>query len=247
MSRGLTTLKNEITKIMAEEMKGTVTPNAEPKEGQGDNEPNNPVGTDPKKTDAGGNEPFNPANLSDEDFNKIFEDKRLWTHDRFKNLSAKAKKSEEYEEQQRKAKEAKLKEEKKYEELIEGKEKENLSLKEQLQKTKVDTKVMVEAQKLGVVDLEAVLALINRSDIKVSDDGQVEGVSEALETLKSSKTYLFTGSNSSTVGSGSNPSGNNTGTVYKLSQLQDREFYKAHEEDINKAWQEGRIEDDMQG
>jgi len=44
---------------------------------------------------------------------------------------------------------------------------------------------------LGLLDTDVALALIDRKKITVKDDGSVEGVKDALESLKASKSYLF--------------------------------------------------------
>lgn len=44
---------------------------------------------------------------------------------------------------------------------------------------------------MGLVDAEAALVLMARDGIKISDDGNVSGVTEALTALKSAKAYLF--------------------------------------------------------
>lgn len=44
---------------------------------------------------------------------------------------------------------------------------------------------------MGLIDAEAAALMLDKSKIKVKDDGTVEGVKEALETLKKAKPYLF--------------------------------------------------------
>lgn len=44
---------------------------------------------------------------------------------------------------------------------------------------------------LGLVDADVALSLIDKTKITVKDDGTVEGVKDALEALKTSKSYLF--------------------------------------------------------
>ena len=43
---------------------------------------------------------------------------------------------------------------------------------------------------LGIVDLEAALKLANLSDVKITEDGKVEGLKEALEAVLEAKPYL---------------------------------------------------------
>lgn len=44
---------------------------------------------------------------------------------------------------------------------------------------------------LGLLDTDAANALMDKSKVKVKDDGAVEGIKEALEALKKNKPYLF--------------------------------------------------------
>lgn len=43
---------------------------------------------------------------------------------------------------------------------------------------------------LGIIDLEAVLKLADLSDVKITEDGKVEGLKEALEAVLEAKPYL---------------------------------------------------------
>lgn len=43
---------------------------------------------------------------------------------------------------------------------------------------------------LGIIDLEAALKLANLSDVKITEDGKVEGLKEALEAVLEAKPYL---------------------------------------------------------
>ncbi len=100
----------------------------------------------------------------------------------------------------------------------------------------------------GVVDLEAALTLIDKSNVSVDDNGTVQGVEQAIEALKSSKPYLFgNGSQSSSVGSPTNVGNGNEGATvkFKRSQLTDPKFYKENREAIQKAALAGQIEDDI--
>jgi hypothetical protein len=104
---------------------------------------------------------------------------------------------------------------------------------------------------LGVVDLEAALALVDRSQIKVEENGTVTGIDAAIEALKTGKTYLFGGENGGAkppVGSPTNPGngGQQSGPMkFKRSQLRDANFYKANRDEILKAQAAGQIENDL--
>lgn len=208
------------------------------------NDPNASSAT--QDANKGGTQDFDTSKLTDEQFAKIFEDKRLWTHSRFKDLNDKAKKAEEYEAQQKEANEAKLLEEKKYTELLDVKGRELADWKGKYETEKVNNSLVIEAQKLGAKYLDDVLKLVDRSAIKVTNDG-ITGISEALTALKESKAYLFGEVQAPTIGGGSNPSKPNTGVRFKLSQIQDPTFYQAHEKEITEAYKTGNIENDMPG
>lgn len=44
---------------------------------------------------------------------------------------------------------------------------------------------------MGLLDAETALLLLDKSRVKVSEDGKVEGVKDAMEALKTAKPYLF--------------------------------------------------------
>jgi hypothetical protein len=205
----------------------------------------NQNGTVPTKTDAG-QKSFDPSSITDDEFGKVFEDERLWRHDRFKQLIEKAKKAEKFEAEEQKKKEAQLLEEKKYQELITEKEKKLGELTNQLKDFKVNSQIQVEAQKAGIQDLEAATKLIDRAAIVVEDDGTIKGVAEAVKNLVEAKPYLKLGMPQPNVGSGTNPATNNQQvTRFKHSQLLDPVFYREHEAEIQKAMKLGLIENDI--
>ena len=191
-------------------------------------------------------QPFDASKLSDDDFEKVFGDKRLFNHPRFKSLSEKAKKADELEKAQQEAEKAKLAEQGKYKELADQAALEATELKTKLINTTIDNKIIAEASKIGVVDVEAVKTLLNRKDIKVEDDGTVTGVAEAIKSLLAEKKYLA-GKGQPNLGGGTNP-GNDattTGQRFKLSQLQDPAFYRANEAAIAQAMKLNLIENDL--
>lgn len=196
------------------------------------------------------NEPkvFNPAEVSDEDLGKVFEDKRLWEHPRFKQLNEKAKLAEKYEADKKVADEKAMQEQGKWKELAEQKEKEANESRTKLEQAIINNKIIIEAGKLGVVDNEAVMALLGRDNIKLNDKGEVEGVVEALTTLLESKPYLKGTASQPTLGGGTNPGnpGNTAPKKFKASQLKDVAFYRANEKDILAAMKLGLIENDLQ-
>ena len=76
-------------------------------------------GTDPnKKTEDPSGKTFDPSQLTDEELAKVYEDKRLWEHSRFKQLTTKAKRADELEKALEKQKEADLEKNKEWEKCI---------------------------------------------------------------------------------------------------------------------------------
>lgn len=216
--------------------------------GNGDannNNAGNGNGTDPKKTDAQNQGTFDPSKVGDEDLAKVFDDPRLWKHPRFKSLNDRAKVADRLEKEKGDAEKKRLEEEGKWKELADLKTKEAEEAKTQAQTARIDNKLQVSAAKVGVVDLEAVLKLIDRTNIKVDDNGEIQGVDEAVKALLESKPYLK-GDGSVTLGGGTNPGDGNKGAKrFKLSQLQDPKFYQENYKDIQEAQVKGLIEDDV--
>ena len=209
------------------------------------------TGTDPEKkteTPASDQGDFNTANLSDTDFDKVFEDQRLFRHPRFKSLNEKAKRAEELENEKDEAEKKKLEEDKKFQELSEKLKGEKEALESKLAEQAIDNRIIGEASKLGIKDTEAALKLIDRAGITNSKDGNVEGVTEAVKALTENRPYLVTGEQQTPIGSGTNPANAEEGGVkkFKLSDITNPDFYKEHSVEIDKAMTiPGGITDDV--
>lgn len=187
---------------------------------------------------------FDPKTIGDADFEKIYDDPRTFKHPRFKSLAERAKKADEFEAQAKQAEEQKLIETKQFQELAAKRAEELGAIQSKHSQTLQDMQIMQEAAKIGVVDLNAVLKLIDRSRISVAGD-TVVGAKEALESLLANSPYLK-GKPSNGTGGGTAPGDDNGGSPrFKLSQLQDPRFYKEHEKDIMAAMAKGQVEDDM--
>lgn len=203
-------------------------------------------GNDPTKNGTGTSATLDLSKVGDEDFNKVFDDPRIWKHPRFKSLGERAKKADDYEKAQQDAEAERLKQQGKFQELADNEKKRANDLQTKLEKAVIDNKIIAEATKAGVVDVEAVLALIDRKDIKLNADGTVAGIDVAVKTLLDSKTYLKGNGSTTTIGTGTNPSGQSaTGKRFKLSQIQNAEFYRANEKDILQSIKLGLVEDDV--
>lgn len=230
----------------------TPTP-TDPKPGQqpsGEGNPTptpTPSGSEPGKKPSEGNN-FDPTKITDEDFNKLFEDNRLYRHPRFKSLSERAKKADELEKQQQEAEAKRLQDEGKWKELAEKNAAEAEAANKRVEEIAVKSAIQAEAAKLGIVDVEAAAVLVDRANIKVNDDGSVSGAEEALKALVEAKPYLKGNNQPNPVGSGSNPSAGQTENGTKkffLSQIQDHKFFSENEKEIMEAMKLGLIEDDV--
>jgi hypothetical protein len=203
-------------------------------------------GTDPKKTDAPESKPANSLDLTDEQFEKVFEDERLFKHSRFKSLRDKAKRASELETEAKKAEEKQLADQKKWQELAEKRGKELEETKGKYTQATINNAIQVEAQKQGLVDVDATTKLIDRANISIDDNGNPVGVAEAVTSLVEAKPYLKTGTAPKTVGAGTNPSDdNNTRRRFKHSEIKDPAFFAKHEKEIDYAMANGLIEDDL--
>ncbi|MFA5387862.1 MAG: hypothetical protein WC322_05790 [Candidatus Paceibacterota bacterium] len=209
---------------------------------QGKGDGSDPTKTNTPPTDAGkkkdGEKAFDES---------VFDDPRLWTHPRFKSLNERAKKADELEKAQKEAEEKRLAEAKKFEELATKRAQERDEVTNKLQKSTQDNRITIEASKVGVVDIEAVLQLVDRSNIRIDENGVATGVIEAVNALITAKPYLKGKPGVTNIGSATNPGadGGNQPAKFKLSQLQDAAFYREHEKEIAEAYKLGLIEDDM--
>lgn len=195
------------------------------------------------------NATFDPAKISDADFDKVFEDQRLFKHSRFKELTDAQKRLKEIEANKAKDEETKLVEQKKFEELATKKGQEAETLREQLKTERINNSLLAQASKQNVVDPEAVLKLIDRSAITIDDTtGTVTGAEEALKSLIESKPYLAGKQGTQRLGSASNPDNTDTSGLkrFKHSQLQDPVFYRENEKDILASMKAGLIENDLE-
>lgn len=211
-----------------------------------------------KKDDGNGSDPKDKTSNADDQNGKgtktgesafdekVFDDPRLWQHPRFKSLNERAKKADLLEKQQAEAEENRLAEAKKFEELANKRATERDTIASKYTASQQDNRIISEASKVGVVDIETVLKLVDRSAIHVDENGVVTGAVEAVQALLAAKPFLK-GKATTKIGSDTNP-GDDTDTgakKFKLSQIQNPVFYREHEKDILAAYKAGLIEDDM--
>ncbi|MBU1110802.1 phage scaffolding protein [Patescibacteria group bacterium] len=186
--------------------------------------------------------PFDISKLTDDQIDKVFEDERIWKHPRFKALNEKAKEGEKIAKEKSEADLKKLEEDKKFEEALKMEKEKNQKLESELKQSSLDSVIRASASKLGALNPETVLKLVDRSKIVVKDDGSVEGVEEALKGLAENDKYLF---DSTTLANGTNPANNNATPKFKQSQISNVAFYQEHETEILEAMKTGQIEQDM--
>lgn len=92
------------------------------------------------------------------------------------------------------------------------------------------------------------LALGKLSDLKVDDNGNVDGIDTVIDQLVKDKPYLVSGKSSAPVGNPTNPApaggqaekGTRTYTKEEIANMSQAEFEK-NKPDINRAMTEGRI------
>lgn len=196
----------------------------------------------PEKTQPEGKPPveqktegFDPSKLSDEDLNKVLEDQRLWKTDRLAKLREAEKKLKAKEAEDTKRVEEDMVKNKQFEDLANKHKSEAEQWQTKYKKSVIDNAILTEASKHTPQDIDAVLKLIDRDGITLDDDGKPNGITEAIDSLKNSKSYLFESNNNpATVGRPSNPK---DPAVLELSleQLSNPEIYNKYRDQISRG------------
>lgn len=75
-----------------------------------------------------------------------------------------------------------------------NKEKDN-EHKAEMDKVKLDYEIDKALDRTGAKNKIAVMALVNKDDVKLSEDGELKGLNHQLEDLKASDSYLFNDTN----------------------------------------------------
>lgn len=149
------------------------------------------------------------------------------------------------------AEKTRLEEQGKFKEVAEKEKQKRIDAENRASRSAKVYALKAEALKKGTVDADAVVAIANLDNIKVSEDGTVDtsSVTAIIDGMVKDKAYLFgkgDGGNANIGDDGGAPNGgNNNKPTYKRSQLGDREFYTKNRDDILKAQSEGRIIDDV--
>ncbi len=189
---------------------------------------------------------FDATKLTSDQLSKVLENPELFKLPRIAALLDSDKQLKKLQKDQETAREQSLAEQKKFEDLANERGDKITALEKQIQDNLVTQHLTNELVKLNVVDLDGALKLVDRDKISVGDNGAVDGVTKAIESLKTEKSYLFTGSPAN-VGTASNPQGAQPGQAgqYKFKESQmTPEFFKANEKEIMEAYRLGQIEAD---
>ena len=187
------------------------------------------------KNDNAAGTDFDTSKLSDEQLAKVYDDPRLFNHPRFKQLNERAKEGDRLktEAEQRATEEAKAKGE--WEKVAKQNETKANEAQAKYQSAVTDNAIIAAASSAGVQDVDAVVKLIDRSNVKLDDNGNLTGVTEAVKALLEAKPYLTSAKQQPRVGTGTAPAGGGNTQQFKASQISDPKFFKEHEADIMKA------------
>lgn len=108
-----------------------------------------------------------------------------------KEAAARRKKLEEYEAAEARRKEAEMTEAQKLEKRASEAEAEAVQTKEKMNLVLIRAEIKVKAVEMGFADVEDAFNLLDKSKIEISEDGNVNGVKEALDALAKNKPYLL--------------------------------------------------------
>lgn len=225
---------------------GGANPPVDPNKGGKGNDAGNDKGNQ-KNQNNQGTPAFDPAKISDADFAKVFDDPRTFQHSRFSELNELAKYGKTAKEADEKRKQDEAVKKGEFDKVLSEKDQKIADLTKAQQTSHINTKLTIAAAKLNAVDVDAVLALVDRSKISIDDKGIVTGLDEALKTLTEGKAYLFGKSGTQRMGTGANPGNQNTDDLkrFKHSQILDPVFYRENEADILASQKAGLIENDL--
>lgn len=130
-----------------------------------------------------------------------------------------------------------------WEKIAKENEEKLTQLQSQVKQEKIQSALMREAQKLNPVNIDAVIRLVDQTSLEYTEEGEVSGVSEALQAIQEQVPQLFTVVPPQNVGRESgNPDKGASTRVYTQEQIDDPIFRKNNWDDIKKAYQEGRIQ-----
>lgn len=148
---------------------------------------------------------------------------------------------------EKEAEEKRMKENEEWKTLAEKRESEAKEAKERYKQATLKNAFIVKIAGHNPVDIDDAFALADLSEVKVSDDGTVEGLDGAIGSLVESKPHLFGGSGSKNVNADAgtqNKDGDEKKStrVWKSSEVEAMSLdeYEKHKDDIALAQREGR-------
>lgn len=216
-----------------------------PQEGGEDinNTPDNGATTTPKNNGANNDDGQNQdgsVELSKEQWEQAFQ------HPRFKSLLEKSKKLDEIEQEKRQAEEERMKKQGEFEKLVSEKQKEATEWKTRYETAVIENAIVTAASGKNVVDVEAVLRLIDKDNLEIGDDGKVKNVEAVVGDLLKAKPYLVGEQAPQNVGASDNANNGDDGKkIWTESEIRekmrDREWFKKNESEVKKAFSEGRV------
>lgn len=203
-------------------------------------------GNDPAQNGNGSNgnngiPDFDPSKLSDEQINKVLEDQRLWKTDRLSQLREQAKKGKDYESEKAKLAEAEAIKKGEFDKVLAERDAKIQELSDKLTTGQLDNVIREALAKEGVTNANAGLKLIDRSKLKMSEDGQLEGLEEAMKSFATQYPELLK-TNTASVGNPTNPSSVPTGEPVKMSDMRNPAWFNdpANAETIKQV-QNGKV------
>lgn len=224
-----------------------------PDPNNGGNPNPNPNPSDPGNGggNGGGNGNVDLKSLDADQLQQVLENPNLWKLPRVAELVSKSGELKKLQDDKAAADQKALEDNNQFKELSDQLKAQVTEKDETIKNMRIDQALTNKLVPGGVVDLEAALKLVDRSKVSIDDNGNVSGIDEVIESLKTDKAYLFNksdGGNDPNLGSPSNNNGGDGGgapTKFKRSQLKDPKFYQEHRDEILKAMRAGLIEDDI--
>jgi len=145
------------------------------------------------------------------------------------------------------AEEKQLAENQEWQTLAEKREQELVALRQQSQTVALKNAFIVKISEHNPVNIDDAFALANLAEVKVAEDGTVEGIDEAIKTLVEAKPFLFGGSGSKSVNAEAGAQGKDAAEgaskrVWKASEVKGMpiEEYAKHSKEIRVAQRDGR-------
>lgn len=162
------------------------------------------------------NNPPDESQGSGEDENK---DDSIPKH-RFNEINEKLKKAEK---KLGEMEETKLEEQEKFKTLAEKRKEKVETLSTELKDTKIRYNIERVASQKGASDPSDVYNLLDKSNIELSEDGEVTGVEDAVDDLLENKPYLTgEGDTAKSIGAGSSPTKDDKSETYSLEWFKEK-------------------------